>query len=188
MKTTIYMVRHAKSPFIFGQERTRGLSEEGLMDAKKLVERFRDIHVDGIVSSPYTRAIQTVKFIAESKGLSIIEYEDLRERPIKGLDYRISEDELLKAIEQSFKDKDYCMTGGETTNAAQERALPVIESLLKEYEGKVIVIGTHGNIMTIIMNYYKDEYGYDFWRSTSIPDVYKLTFSNLELEEVKRFW
>jgi len=188
MKTTIYMVRHAKSPFVFGQERTRGLSEEGLLDAKKIAERFMDIRVDAIVSSPYTRAIQTVKFLAESKGLTIIEYEDLRERPIKGLDYRISEEELLKAIEQSFEDKDYCLPGGESTNVAQARAIPIIESLLKEYEGKEIVVGTHGNIMTIIMNYYEDEYGYDFWRSTSMPDVYRVTFNNGELEEIKRFW
>ena len=188
MKTTIYMIRHAKSPFVFGQERTRGLSEKGLMDAKKIAERFKDIHIDAIVSSPYTRVIQTVRFLSESKYLPIIEYEDLRERPIKGLDYRISEEDLLNAIEQSFIDKNYCLAGGESTIAAQARAIPVIESLLKDYEGREIVMGTHGNIMTIIMNYYNDEYGYDFWRSTSMPDVYRLTFSNRELEAVKRFW
>lgn len=35
MKTTIYMVRHAESPFVFGEEKTRGLSEKGLTDSRK---------------------------------------------------------------------------------------------------------------------------------------------------------
>ncbi|MBP1994143.1 helix-turn-helix domain-containing protein [Paenibacillus eucommiae] len=36
---TIYMVRHAESPFVFGQERARGLSAKGLLDARRVAER-----------------------------------------------------------------------------------------------------------------------------------------------------
>ncbi|WP_353958403.1 hypothetical protein [Bacillus sp. DX4.1] len=60
--------------------------------------------------------------------------------------------------------------------------------MLKDYEGKNIVIGTHGNIMTIIMNYFDDRYGYDFWKSTSKPDIYRLEFKNESLIKVKRLW
>ena len=35
-----------------------------------------------------------------------------------------------------------------------------MEKLLDEFKGKSIVIGTHGNIMTIIMNHYNKEYGF----------------------------
>ncbi|WP_232510210.1 hypothetical protein [Paenibacillus crassostreae] len=42
MKTNIYMVRHAESPFEFGQERTRGLSEEGWIEAKRVAEMLAD--------------------------------------------------------------------------------------------------------------------------------------------------
>ena len=101
MKTTIYKIRHAESPFIFGKEKTRGLSEKGLADSIKIADIFKDVEVDCIVSSSYIRAIQTVKCLAEQKGLSIIEFEELRERPIKGLDYKMTfEFDELKDIEK----------------------------------------------------------------------------------------
>ncbi len=189
MSTSIYMVRHAESPFKFGEEKTRGLSKEGEMDAKKVTKILNNKKIDLIVSSTYTRAIQTVQELAVYKGLNVREYEELRERPIKGLDYKLSEEELTEAIRLSFENKEYCLQGGESTYMAQKRSIPIIMKLLKDYQEKNIVIGTHGNIMTIIMNYFENSYGYDFWKSTSKPDIYRLDFdNNCCLLEVERIW
>lgn len=188
MKTTIYMVRHAESHFEYGQERTRGLSAEGFAEAKRVAEIFADIDVHYMASSPYTRAKQTIQYIAEHKSLHIVEYEELVERPIKGLDYKASWDVLYEAIRRSFVDKDFALEGGESTRKAQRRAIPLIEGLLKEHQGKTIVIGTHGNIMTIIMNHYDDKYGFDFWNTTSKPDIYRMVFTGNQLEQVERIW
>ncbi|WP_231710818.1 histidine phosphatase family protein [Gracilibacillus suaedae] len=188
MTTVLYMVRHAASPFRLGEERTRGLSQEGQSAARKVTALLKDTDIAAIISSPYTRAIQTVQGIADDKGLTIKEYETLKERAIKGLQYRLPEPELLKAIEHSFENKVYCLEGGESTLHAQNRAIPTIMQLINEYNGKNIVIGTHGNIMTIIMNYFDERYGYDFWKSTSKPDIYQLTFDNNSLIEVGRIW
>ncbi|KAB8126013.1 histidine phosphatase family protein [Gracilibacillus oryzae] len=189
MAASIYMVRHAKSPFKFGEERTRKLSEEGELGAKKVTEILSNKEIGLIVSSTYTRAVQTVQELAEHRGLNVIEYEELKERPIKGLDYQLSEKEITEAIKLSFENKNYCLQGGESTLAAQKRAIPIILKLLKEHQGKNIVIGTHGNIMTIIMNYFNDSYGYEFWKSTSKPDIYRLDFDNkCSLLEVERIW
>ncbi|RAV21119.1 histidine phosphatase family protein [Paenibacillus contaminans] len=188
MKTTVYMVRHAESPFAFGQERTRGLSEEGFLAAKRVAQFFTDVDIHFIASSPYARAKQTVQYVAEQKGLDIVEYEELIERPIKGLDYKASWDVLYEAIRESFTDKDFCLEGGEPTRKAQQRSIPVIEGLLEERQGQNIIIGTHGNIMTIIMNYFDETYGFEFWDSTSKPDIYKLTFERNRLEQVERLW
>lgn len=38
MKTTIYMVRHAESPYDDGDERTRGLTAKGKADAVKVTK------------------------------------------------------------------------------------------------------------------------------------------------------
>lgn len=38
METTLFMIRHAESPFKFGQERTRALSTQGETDANKITE------------------------------------------------------------------------------------------------------------------------------------------------------
>jgi 2,3-bisphosphoglycerate-dependent phosphoglycerate mutase len=188
MKTTIYMVRHAESPFEFGQEKTRGLSEEGFEASRRVADILADVEIDHIVSSSYTRAIQTVQCLADRKGLPVIGYEELKERPIKGLDYKAPWEELVVAIERSFVDLDYVLEGGESTRETQQRAIPVIEELLREYSGKSVVIGTHGNIMVAIMNYYDKNYGFEFWNRTSKPDIYKMTFTQNQLESVERLW
>ncbi|MBD2872223.1 histidine phosphatase family protein [Paenibacillus arenilitoris] len=188
MKTNIYLVRHAESPFEHGQERIRGLSEEGFAAARQVAERLKGVDVHYTASSPYARAKQTIQFLAEAKSLDIEEYEELVERPIKGLDYKAPWEELLAAIRISFDDKDYALEGGETTRQARNRAVPVIEKLLENYRGHNIVIGTHGNIMTIIMNHYDDRYGFDFWHQTSKPDIYKLAFDGNRLDHVERLW
>ncbi|RXZ79709.1 histidine phosphatase family protein [Paenibacillaceae bacterium] len=188
MTTRLYMVRHAESPFAFGQEETRGLSPEGREEAKRIVGFFEGVGVDCIASSHYTRAVDTVRDLALDRGLPIVEFAELRERAIKGLDYKAPWEELLAAIERSFTDLDYALAGGETTREAQQRAVPIIEQLLAQYRGQTIVIGTHGNIMTIIMNYYSAEYGFDFWQQTSKPDIYLMTFDGERLEAVERVW
>ncbi|XEC96586.1 histidine phosphatase family protein [Paenibacillus tarimensis] len=188
METTIYLVRHAESPFVFGEERTRGLSEEGMAAAQRVAEILAGEEIHAIVSSSYVRAIQTVQFLAGKKGLKIEEYDELRERAIKGLDYKISEKELVQAIEQSFTDHEFALEGGESTGQAQQRAIPVINVLLQKYRGRSLAIGTHGNIMTAILSYYDKSYGFDFWKSTSKPDIYKLIFHEDRLQSVERMW
>ncbi|MDF2652452.1 MAG: phosphoglycerate mutase [Paenibacillus sp.] len=189
METIIYMVRHAESPFVFGEEKTRGLSEEGFADAVRAADLLDDVQVDYMASSSYTRAVQTIQSIADRKGIPIEEWEQLIERPIKGLNYKTTWEVLHEAIRESFSDPDYALEGGESTRTAQQRAVPVIEQLLSDHRGGTLVIGTHGNIMTIILNHYDKSYGYEFWMSTSKPDIYKLTFNEEnQLLDVQRVW
>lgn len=188
LKTNVYMVRHADSPFVFGEERTRGLSEEGLRMALKIADLLDSVEIHCAVSSTYTRAKQTVQYVAERKRLPILEFEGLKERAIKGLDYKAPWEELELAIEKSFVDHDFCLDGGETTKQAQQRAIPILLDLIETYEGKNIALGTHGNIMTIMMNYFDSRYGFDFWHNTTKPDVYRLEFANKQLTHVERVW
>lgn len=187
-RTRLYMVRHAESPFIFGEERTRGLSDKGAAHAQELAEIFASIPVNLVISSPYTRAVDTVKPTAKSKGLEVALHEELKERRIEGLDYRAEWEVLERAIQTSFEDLDYALEGGESTRQTQQRAIPIIEQILEEYSEKSIVLGTHGNIMVAIMNYYDSQYGYEFWAGTSKPDIYLLEFEGNRLVQVERLW
>lgn len=181
------MIRHAESPFIIGQERTRKLSTQGEIDAKKVTAIMNEKEIDLAVSSPYKRAIQTIEGIVVSKNIEVKEIEELRERRLKGA-YKLPEEEIQEAIKKSFKDIDFKLSGGESVRDVQNRAIPIIYDLLNKYETKTIIIGTHGNVMTIIMNYFNKEYGYDFWKNTSKPDIYKLVFLRKKLQLVQRIW
>ncbi len=188
MKTYIYLVRHAFSPFSLENERSRGLSEQGKEDSVRVAVLLKTEGIDLIVSSSYTRAVDTVKPLATQLNKEIIQFEELIERPIASLKYEVNEEDLLKGIEKSFIDIDYCMLEGETTRQAQDRSIPIIKQLLIENRGKKIAIGTHGNIMTIILNYFDMNYGFEFSVQASKPDIYKLEFEEIELRNVDRLW
>ncbi|MDQ0898746.1 histidine phosphatase family protein [Paenibacillus sp. V4I7] len=190
MKTYIYFIRHGIAPFSIEHERTGGtrLSEQGKLDAKRVAEILSNEDIDVIVSSSYFRALETVSPLAELLKKEIIPYIELIERPIASLNYAVSEEELLIGIEQSFVDIDFCLPEGETTRQAQERAIPLIMKLLSDFKGKKIAIGTHGNIMTIILNYFDANYGFEFWKQTTKPDIYRLEFEEKELNLVERLW
>lgn len=188
MHTYIYMVRHAVSPFILGDERDRGLSDKGQADAYRIKEILAEEEITHFVSSPYRRAIDTIRHLAEFSNKEIERYEELRERAIGSVDVEIGERDLLEGMRISFTDKNYYMPGGESTLEAQERAIPVVKQLLQQHKGGRIVLGTHGNIMTIILNYFNPEYGYEFFEQTSKPDIYKLEFDEMELTHVERMW
>ena len=188
MRTYIYFIRHTESPNNFSDEKNRKISEKGKIDAEKLANILKNENIDLVVSSSYKRAIETVKPLANILKKKIILRDELVERSIKNKNKIYKNKKTLKAIRKSFADIDYCLPGGETTKHAQGRAIPIIKNLLTKHRGKKIALGTHGNIMTIILNYFDKAYGFNFWLSTSKPDIYKAEFDGLKLKSVGRIW
>ncbi|MRS24799.1 MULTISPECIES: histidine phosphatase family protein [Bacillus] len=171
--TTIYFVRHAHSTYT-KQERERPLSEKGHCDAENVTRLLKGKHIDVVISSPYKRAIQTVQGIANTYNISIQIEEDLRERLLSTESVQDFDD----AMEKVWGDWNYAYEGGESNDVAQRRAIICMQSILKKYKGKNIVIGTHGNIMVLLMNYFDSKYDFQFWKILHMPDVYKFTFDN----------
>ncbi|MCQ6529639.1 MULTISPECIES: histidine phosphatase family protein [Bacillus] len=171
--TTIYFVRHAHSTYT-KEERERPLSDKGHIDADNVIHLLKEEHIDVVISSPYKRAIQTVQGIANTYNLSIQLEEDLRERLLS----KEPVTDFNDAIQKVWEDWTFAYEGGESNDVAQRRAVICMQSILKKYKGKNIVIGTHGNIMVLLMNYFDSKYGFQFWKTLHMPDVYKLTFDN----------
>ncbi|TXR59814.1 histidine phosphatase family protein [Bacillus sp. AY18-3] len=171
--TTIYFVRHAHSTYT-KEERERPLSEKGLLDTQHVTRLLKDKHIDVVISSPYKRAMQTVQGIANTYNLSIQLEEDLRERLLS----KEPVQDFHDALQKVWEDWTFAYEGGESNDVAQRRAVICMQSILKKYKGKNIVIGTHGNIMVLLMNYFDSKYDFQFWKTLHMPDVYKLTFDN----------
>ncbi len=160
MKTIIYMVRHGESPYNEGNERTRGLTPKGKIDIEKVTKLLIGEGIDMIISSPYTRAILSVEGLAEHLTLDIKVFEDLRERHFAA---NIIENlELMSSIRESFNNPDYTLPGGESNADCQKRAISVLKSILKEHRGKKIAVGTHGLVMTLMMNHFDPTFGLNF--------------------------
>jgi 2,3-bisphosphoglycerate-dependent phosphoglycerate mutase len=186
MKTIIYMVRHGESPYNEGNERTRGLTPKGKIDIEKVTKLLIGEGIDMIISSPYTRAILSVEGLAEHLKLDIKVFEDLRERHFAS--NFIENAELMSSIRESFNDPNYTLPGGESNADCQKRAISVLKSILKEHRRKKMAIGTHGLVMTLMMNHFDPALGLEFLNQLKKPDIYKMQFEDLELEEVTRMW
>jgi len=182
--TFIYFVRHAESIYVEGTERSRSLSEKGMADALTIKDILKTEEIDYFISSPYERAIETIRPTAIEYLNDIKIEEDLRERNI-GIFSSIS---FKEAKRQVYEDIHYAFPLGESTLIAQKRSVKVMEDILETYEGKKIVIGTHGDIMALMMNHFDKQYGFDFWQSTSMPDIYKLSFEEKKLKNSTRIW
>jgi 2,3-bisphosphoglycerate-dependent phosphoglycerate mutase len=188
MKTIIYMVRHAESPYDEGNERTRGLTVKGKLDADKVTKLLIGEGIDIIISSPYSRAVLSVEGLAQQLNLEIQTYEDLRERHFAADDYIIEKSELLSNIRENFYDLEYTLPGGESNDDCQSRSVSMLNSILKLHAGKKIAIGTHGLVMTLMMNHFDSYYGLEFLDQLKKPDIYKMQFEDQELKEVIRLW
>lgn len=181
--TTLYFVRHAHSTYT-ADELTRPLSERGAGDVPHITNILGKEAIDFVVSSPYKRAIQTVQGIADQIGTEILLIDDLRERTLT----TEPAENFALAITKVWEDPTFAWEGGESNIVAQQRGVRAILSLLDQYEGKRIAIGTHGNIMVLMLNYFEDKYGYTFWKELDMPDIYKVMFDKHELVSVEKLW
>ncbi|MGD6961226.1 histidine phosphatase family protein [Fictibacillus phosphorivorans] len=187
MNTIVYMVRHGDSPKE-GNERTRGLTEKGYEDACRVTELLKDKKIDIVVSSPYRRSILTIEKIALHIRKEVEVIEGLRERVFSSSSNRLEDNELGPLLEKSFVDFNFSLEDGESNAACQKRAVQVLKELLHTYKDKNMVIGTHGAVMTLMMNYFDSSFDLNFLYSTTKPDIYRLAFNDEELVSVERVW
>lgn len=90
--TNLYFVRHAHSIYTPG-ELNRPLSERDFSDAKVVTKLLETEGIDIVVSSPYKRAVQTVKGIAEYINTEVEIIDGFEERtltPVPANDFTLA--------------------------------------------------------------------------------------------------
>lgn len=179
MEKRIYLVRHCDAK---GQPSESPLSEKGFQQAKELSEFFINTKIDRILSSPFLRAFQTVENIGKNKNIKIEIDERLKERILCIKDLP----DWLDKLKKTFHDPDLKFEGGESSNEAMNRIVHVIQDILNSDSENIIVV-THGNIMSLLLKYYNNNFGFDCWKNLSNPDVFLIEFSDYQIH-VERVW
>lgn len=67
------------------------------------------------------------------------------------------------------------------------RGVAAIEDLM-EQPGENLVVVTHGNLMSLILKYEDDSFGFEAWSRLSNPDVYELSCFGDKRREIRRLW
>lgn len=175
MKKTIYLLRHCEAT---GQEPDAKLTEKGKEQAEEIARFFEKQPIENIISSPFTRAIQSIEPTADTLGLQLQIDNRLMERRL--VSKRLTD--WLERFAESIEEQNIKMATGEFSRDVTTGLFEVLESA-----SDGTAISTHGNIIGLILKQIDGLHGFKEWVELSHPDVYKLT---VEQEDyyVKRIW
>lgn len=181
--TKVYFVRHAEPNYNNHDDMSRELSAKGIVDRELVTQFLSDKNIEAVLSSPYKRAVDTVTHLADSKGLDIEMVDDFRERKVDN----IWIEDFVSFSKAQWSDFDYKLSDGESLNDVQSRNISALNGILKKYEDKNIVIGSHGTALSTIINYYDKSFGYEDFEKirTIMPWIVEFTFHNDECTSIK---
>jgi 2,3-bisphosphoglycerate-dependent phosphoglycerate mutase len=179
----IYFIRHAETLYRAEDlDFNRPLSPKGLEDAKGLINNFKDIQIDAIYSSPYLRAIDTIKPLAVDQDLDIVLINNLKERKVA--DHYI--DDFFEFASKQWNDFEYSLPGGESLKEIQKRGIQALQKIVNNHQEGNIIIAGHGTWLGVMLNYFDDIYNYEFWKSIKMPDIFLFKYENNNLSELTR--
>ena len=160
----IYLTRHGQTEWNI-ENRLQGwrdspLTEKGIIDAKLLANRLKDIDIDIIYSSSSGRAITTAEIIRGEKNIEMVTDEGLREMGIGDWHGRTLE-EINRNNPEEYYNYWYAphlyigINGGENFYQVQKRAISVVDNIIDERKYENILIISHGVTLKSIITYYQ---------------------------------
>lgn len=161
-------VRHCSAT---GQESDAPLTEEGCRQAQKLAHFLKRYNFNILLSSPFKRAIDTIKPYAELTHNEIKTDKRLAERVLStqtdpNWDWKFH-------LERTYKEEHLKFPGGESSFEAKQR----IHSLIKELEDAghhSVLLVTHGNLMSMLISLYEPSFEFKEWELLTNPDVFMI--------------
>ena len=146
----IYLVRHGQTDWnavrrIQGRENIP-LNEKGRQQAVKLAESFKDIMLDGIVSSPLDRAVETASVIASEKGLTVDIDKDLIER-----DYGDWSGHVIRQEDKKDLFRDIGVNNMEPASEVEARMKGVMQRIAASGKKSVLCI-SHGAAINALLS------------------------------------
>jgi 2,3-bisphosphoglycerate-dependent phosphoglycerate mutase len=151
--TNLYLIRHGEAmSAIHGYIGDGGLSPLGVVQAERLRDRLaatREIAADVLIASTFARARQTAQIIAPALALPLILDESIQEmRP------GAAEGMTGKALQEQFGEVDFehdpyrpIAPGAESWGQFMFRVGSALDRIVREYEGKTIVLVCHGGVI-----------------------------------------
>ena len=188
--TEIYIIRH---PEAFGNKERiiQGFSdfdvtEKGEKQLAHLAERFKNIKIDVIYTSPLLRAVKTAEAINKYHNLDIIIENNLIE-----INCGLLEGKSWQNFEENFKDEYdkwknqphlFCAPKGDSMEAVYNRVKTALDKILKENKNKSIAITTHGcairNMYCYLLDYPFEKLNDIFWNDNTAVTLVQFNNEN----------
>lgn len=161
---TIYIVRHGETVWNT-EHRVQGhmdspLTDGGRLQAEKLAEVIKDVHIDHIFSSDLGRAAATAEILALERQLAVTTTELIRERKFgdyEGVSVKRFVEELKDLLEQknqlSVDDQANFSFGHgiETDGELMGRTFTYLREIAEAYSGQTVLLVSHSNVMITLL-------------------------------------
>lgn len=157
--TAVLMIRHVE-PAAWARELCHGvfdvpLSDDGVLQAKRVGEHLRDARFDAVYSSPLKRALATASAISGPHGLEVVVRESLAE-----IDFGAFEGRTFDSIAASDPDlyaqwmrepAKVRFPGGESFEDLRRRVAGETTRIRREHEGGSVAVVTHGGVIRAVL-------------------------------------
>jgi broad specificity phosphatase PhoE len=130
------------------------LSEKGIMEAKKLLDKDFWKEVVHIYTSDEPKAITTSKIITEKFTIPIESIAELGEADRTKTPF-LPFEEYMKAIKDAYSKPEENIHGWESHDEMMQRNVKVLKELMSKHEGETFVIIGHGGAGTTMKCFIK---------------------------------
>jgi probable phosphoglycerate mutase len=159
MMTSIYLVRHGQTAWnkeeIFRGRTDIPLDETGLKQAELAGEYFKAMVIQGVYSSPISRAWQTAEKISRFQNLSV--------QPLEGIidmSFGNWEGHALQEIERidpetyrQWREEPHLarLLGGDTLDDVRKRAMASLKEVIEKHPGETLVLVSHRVVNKVLI-------------------------------------
>ena len=150
--TTVYLVRHCESLSnemkVAAGHTDFDISQRGALQLQYLAERFKEVKLDVIYSSPLQRAYKTALAINQYPQVEVIKEDRFIEKYIGELEGKPLAD-LDPEMQESRRQAPhlFCPKGAETSVSAGERGFAMLMDVVAQNPGKTVAIASHGGLL-----------------------------------------
>ena len=175
----IVLIRHGKATMA-GKDHERELDEDGIIQAKSLKDKLVSLGLkcSKIYSSPFNRAIQTIKPFSEINKDVIIEQKKELEEIHMPKDQNLSKHQI---IEKMWSDENFKILDGISHKEHFDKIKPFLSEIFQSFKSKKndLVIISHGVLIGLILKFFfKINFNFNDWKTMTMPDIYFLNFDD----------
>jgi 2,3-bisphosphoglycerate-dependent phosphoglycerate mutase len=183
--TVCYLLRHSESAAMADRHESEWpLTQRGRRQAQGIAASLGRLGIQRVYSSPYRRALDTVRPFAERAGLQVAVLEDLRER-------KLSEKptaDFAEVTRRAWEDFAFALPGCESSAACQRRVVAAVMQVVRQSPASVVVLSSHGNAIGLLLNALLGTlFGFEQWAAMPRPALYRVEGRDDELELDEHF-
>ena len=157
--TKIILIRHGETDWnreqVFRGRIDVALNAVGVTQARAVKESLKDTGIDGICSSPLSRAFKTASIVGENRNVAVrVEegFTDIDFGAWQGLSHREVKEEYNDLYETWLTQPQFVtFPGGESLDDVQKRSIQALEGTLKNNPGKTLALVSHRVVLKVLL-------------------------------------